>query len=796
MIPLAPPPVSKSGALERLRAWWLDLSLARKGFIVAAVPVATILLAVVPLVQNDIVRGRATDAIVRTQQARENAGTVLRHMLEAENRVLGFILTGDSTQFALFRHASAMAGRVLSASDSLNTDPGLRPLYLALQIRVSAMQAELAHEAARSTQRTPDNPGLRAMIAQERRRTSSLRTAVDSLVTAEDQVLEDRVSNLDRAREARTYLASLLILLGVLGTGFSAVLFTSGVAERVERIQLNATGAARPAGSIRPVGGTDELGQLALAVEENLQVTARTADRLAMAIRAAHIEVIELLPALDRLVVVGSGNLFRRMGYSGKSIPTTLSGLIETIHVDDRERVASALVNLTPGWEYVVEFRMHSTGTEWRWMEVRGAASPADDELLPGAAGSAERRRRDLPAAAGVLLDVTERKTAEEQVRLAMTVADRANKAKNEFLSRMSHELRTPLNAVLGFAQLLEIEHLTADQRESVTHILSGARHLLSLINEILDLSRIEAGSLGLSLEPIPLHEVVAAAVALIGPQASEFGVRIYVKPPASSVYALADRQRLQQVLLNLLSNAVKYNRRGGTVQIAIEKSGEKARIRVKDTGNGMSAEQLQKLFHPFERLDAARSGVEGTGLGLALSRSIVDAMGGRVTVESEPGAGSTFGVDLVEADAPEDQAEAFPGYVNADGLVTVVYIEDEPANLRLVERIVERRPRIRLVTVPEGDKAEEAVRAERPALVLLDLNLPGLTGDVVLQRLRQDPATSGIPVAILSADATTAQIERLRALGAQHYLTKPIEIGALLEVLDSVLDMTAPTAP
>ena len=778
----------------RLRSRWLNLSLARKGLIVAVFPVATILIAVVPMVQNDIVRARATDAVVRTHEARENAGTVFRRMLEAENRVLGFILTGDSAQFALFRTASAEAARLLTVTDTLITDDSARSIYLEVRRRVNEMQAELSIEVERTAEHTPDSASLRAMIAQERRTTGGLRVAVDSLMAAESRVLDERVASQTRARRMRIYLASLVILLGVAGTAISAILFTSGVAERVERIQLSATADARSSGAIRPVTGSDELGQLAVAVEENRQETARTADRLTMAIRAARIEVIELRPERDQLTVVGNGNVFRRMGYAGDAIPTTLTGLIETIHADDRERVASAFVNLTPGWEYVVEFRMRATGSDWRWMEVRGAAAPPEAEGAPPRNEGSDGRAEDRPAAVGVLLDVTERKMAEEQVRLAMTVADRANKAKNEFLSRMSHELRTPLNAVLGFAQLLEIDQLTPDQRDSVTHILRGARHQLNLINEILDLSRIEAGRLGLSIEPIPLHEVIGAAVALIGPQAQEAGVRIFFRPPVTHVYASADRQRLQQVLLNLLSNAVKYNRRGGTVQITVERSGHAVQIRVKDTGKGMTAEQLQKLFQPFERLDAARSGVEGTGLGLALSRSIVEALGGRISVESQPAVGSTFLVELAEASGPEGDDVPEPD-VAGDGQVTVMYVEDEEANVRLVERVVERRPRIRLITVSDGDRALDTVRSERPALVLLDLNLPGVPGDAILAELRGDPALSGITVAILSADATPAQVERLRTLGAQYYLTKPIEIGALLQVFDTVLGRAPSTA-
>jgi signal transduction histidine kinase/CheY-like chemotaxis protein len=772
--------------LERLRATWLNLSLARKGIIVSVAPLVTILIAAVPIALNEAERGRTIGAIQRTQVARDNAQAALAQMVMAENNVLGFILTGDTAQYVAFTAASDTALRVLTP-DTITADSVVRAMLTAARIRVGAMQAELAREIelARVPGRKPSIASANAMLEQARGNTEKLRHEIQLLITAEEEILKQRTARLELVRHRRNYLAGFVLILGVLGTGFSAVLFTSGVAERVERMQLNATSGMRPDASFHRVAGSDELGQLAVAIEENLQETARTADRLRMAIRAARIEVIELRPNQDQLAVVGSGNVFRRMGYGVDEIPKTVSGFIETIHEDDRARVASALENLTPGWEYVVEFRMDTNGVDWRWMELRGAASPPDMETTARGGDHSPAMR---PVTVGVLLDVTERRTAEEQVRRAMTAADRANKAKSDFLSRMSHELRTPLNAVLGFAQLLEIEELTADQRESVSHILRGGRYLLNLINEVLDLARIEAGRLGLSIEPVPIREVMAAVVALIGPQAAEFGVRLYFPPTAANDYARADRQRLQQVLLNLMSNAIKYNRRGGTVELGLEKAGGKLRVLVKDTGPGMSPQHIERLFQPFERLDAAKSGVEGTGLGLALSRTIVEAMGGEIFVESTPGVGSTFTVELDEADVPEDQFEVFVQASSSEDRLTVLYVEDNQANVRLVERVVSRRPRLRLVTISDGDRAIDTVRKERPSLVLLDLNLPGLSGDAILQQLRQDPATSDIPVAILSADATSAQIERLRMLGAQHYLTKPIDVGSLLVVLDALV--------
>jgi len=770
------------GPIARLRSLWLNLSLARKGIIVAALPVLTILIAAFPIALNDTERIDANDDVRHTLESRDYAGRVFSYMQEAEAHMLGFLLSdADSSELQTLKTAVDSAKEALSKTDSLVQDSASRSLVRLVRTKVATMETEMENEVHNASRQRPSAASSLLLMGQESRKIADLRRATDDLKKAQDLLLKQREQRLNAVRNRNRYLAALVLLLGVLGTGASAVLFMSGVAERVGRLQASATGLADDTESHHVVG-KDELGQLAVAIQENLQETALAAERLRMAIRAAHIEVIEIRPAQDRIAVVGSGNVFRRMGYAVDEIPKTLDGFIETIHVDDRERVASALRNVTPGWEYVVEFRMDASGIDWRWMELRGAAPPAEQDSDDDNGQSGRGR-----AAVGVLLDVTERKTAEEQVRTAMTAADRANKAKSEFLSRMSHELRTPLNAVLGFAQLLEIEALTADQKESVSHILRGGRYLLNLINEVLDLARIEAGRFGLSIEPVSIREVLSGVVALISPQAAEFGVRLYFPPPPRNDFAKADRQRLQQVLLNLLSNAIKYNRRGGSVELAIERGGGKVCVLVKDTGSGMSSAQMERLFQPFERLDAARTGVEGTGLGLALSRTIVEAMGGRILVESQAGVGSTFTVELDEGQAPEEQIEA-PLVSPPGGYVTVLYVEDNQANVRLVERVVGRRPNLRLVTIGDGDRALETIRLEKPSLVMLDLNLPGLSGDVVLQQMRENPATTDIPVAILSADATPSQVARLRSLGAQYYLTKPIDVVSLLEVLDECL--------
>ena len=392
----------------------------------------------------------------------------------------------------------------------------------------------------------------------------------------------------------------------------------------------------------------------------------------------------------------------------------------------------------------------------------------------------------------GISEDITERRRAEEELSRARTEAERANRAKDEFLSRMSHELRTPLNAVLGFAQLLELDESDPVRRDNVGQILKGGRHLLGLIDEVLDISRIATGTVSLSPEPVSVTEVVFEVVGLIRPLAAERGIVVHAED-ANGVHVLADRQRLKQVLLNLLSNAVKYNRDVGSVDVGWSKvAGERLRVAVSDTGAGIPAWELERLFVPFDRLGADATGIEGTGLGLALAKALTEAMGGMIHVESRVGTGSTFAVEFPLAEPPlarypGESAALAPGSGHTQTR-TVLYLEDNMSNLRLVERILENSPHLRLITAMQGRLGLELARKHRPDVILLDVHLPDITGEEVLRDLRERPETRGIPVIAVSADATPGSARRLLSQGAHHYLTKPLDIRRFLEVLEAAL--------
>ncbi len=388
------------------------------------------------------------------------------------------------------------------------------------------------------------------------------------------------------------------------------------------------------------------------------------------------------------------------------------------------------------------------------------------------------------------------------ELAMAMEEARSANYAKSAFLSSMSHELRTPLNAILGFAQILSSDRLPStleQKKEFAGHILKSGRHLLTLINEILDLAKVESGTVSLSLEPVGLDAILQECRDMIAPLASQRGIGMAF-PDACPLNVLADRTRLKQILLNLLSNALKYNREQG--QVAIEcapHAGGRVRISVRDTGVGLDAEQLALLFQPFNRLGQEGGTEEGSGIGLVVTKRLVELMDGNIGVSSAPGEGSIFWIELRVVDAvPIPSAPSLPRPDLAGALldnsapVTLLYVEDNPANLTLVEEIVRYCPQLQLLTATDGRLGVEMARTHLPQLILMDINLPHVNGTDALKLLRADPRTAHIPVIALTANAMPGDVERSMALGFYRYLTKPINLDEFTEAINSTLAYVA----
>jgi signal transduction histidine kinase/CheY-like chemotaxis protein len=407
--------------------------------------------------------------------------------------------------------------------------------------------------------------------------------------------------------------------------------------------------------------------------------------------------------------------------------------------------------------------------------------------------------RDDFGEIIGYLLigtDNTVRKQVESALHAALDAAEKANRAKTDFLSSMSHELRTPLNAILGFAQLMEsgLPNPTPSQQRSLDQILKAGWYLLELINEILDLAMIESGKVTLSREPVSLSEVMLECRAMIEPQAQKRGIGLTFPQFEAPWFVKADRTRVKQVLINLLFNAIKYNQPGGTVAVeCLQTQPDWLRISVRDTGAGIPPELVSQLFQPFNRLGKETGSEEGTGIGLVVTKRLVELMGGRIGVDSKVGVGSVFWFELSLTAAPRSTAliaeHAAPAPLPEDTpMRTLLYVEDNPANLELVEQIIARRPDLRLLSAADASIGIAFARAYLPEVILMDINLPGISGVEAMKILRTDPATAHIPIIALSANALARDIEKALAAGFFNYLTKPIKVSAFLDAIDVAL--------
>jgi PAS domain S-box-containing protein len=441
--------------------------------------------------------------------------------------------------------------------------------------------------------------------------------------------------------------------------------------------------------------------------------------------------------------------------------------------------------------------------------ELTARARDGKETVVSYNASTFYDRDRKLQGVFAAARDVTERKRLDQvlqeknvELESAKSVAEKANRAKSDFLSGMSHELRSPLNAILGFAQLMESDSPPPppSQMENITQILQAGWHLLKLINEILDLAKIESGKVPMSSEPVSVAEIMRDCQSFMESQAQQRGIRITFPQVDSAWFVHADQTRVKQVLINLVSNAIKYNSEHGAVEIKCSvDSPERIRVSISDTGAGLSAEELAQLFQPFNRLRQESGKEEGTGIGLVVAKQLVELMGGEIGVESTVGTGSVFWFELTAVDAPQLAAEvveattyAQPPVPHGTPLRTLLYVEDNPANRKLVEQLIARRPDLRLLTAVNGRMGIDIARASQPEMILMDINLPDINGFDALKILRQDPATAHIPVVALSANAMPSDIERGLHAGFFRYLTKPIKIMEFMDMLHVTLEFAA----
>jgi PAS domain S-box-containing protein len=440
--------------------------------------------------------------------------------------------------------------------------------------------------------------------------------------------------------------------------------------------------------------------------------------------------------------------------------------------------------------------------------ELTARARDGKETVVSYNATTFHDRDRKLQGVFAAARDVTDRKRFERTLQennielgRAKAASEKANLAKSDFLSSMSHELRSPLNAILGFAQLMNSDSPppTPSQTTSIDQILNAGWYLLELINEILDLAQIESGKLALSQEPTSLTDIMLECQAMIEPQAQKRGIKMTFPDGGTPYFVDADRTRLKQVLINLLSNAIKYNQPNGTVVVdCTMTTPERVRVSVTDSGAGLPPEMLRQLFQPFNRLGQERSTEEGTGIGLVMSKRLVEMMGGIIGVDSTVGSGSVFWFELNAASEPKLETDLAPSLVaraqipHGAPLRTLLYVEDNPANLKLIEQLMGRRPDIHLLSARDGNTGIQLARTNQPAVILMDINLPGISGIEALKILREDPTTARIPVIALSANAMPRDIEKGLQAGFFRYLTKPIKVNAFMDTLEVALEYAA----
>jgi signal transduction histidine kinase/CheY-like chemotaxis protein len=461
---------------------------------------------------------------------------------------------------------------------------------------------------------------------------------------------------------------------------------------------------------------------------------------------------------------------------------------LEHVHPDDQDKATRSLYKAREQHgPYHVELRVVWPDQSVHWVQLRGQLEPA---------------QRDRGARlVGVSWDLTQVRQAE--------IAARSNQAKTEFLSRMSHELRTPLNSILGFAQLMELDRkqpLLPAQAERMRQVTRAGWHLLSLINDVLDLSRVESGHFSLSATRVPLAALVDECVSMLGAQAQDRRITVNLWRDSEVASVSADRLRLRQVLLNLLSNAIKYNREGGRIDVSVQASpGHAVSVAVRDTGRGMNPQQLAQLFQPFNRLGVEHEAIEGVGIGLALSRKLVEQMGGRMEVTSEAAVGTEFrvtfplaGVETAARAGPEGLSAGEGVEQRSDVVGCVLYIEDNPANLAVVASLLSLRPGVKLVTAADGARGQLLAAAAAPDLILLDVRLPDIDGLLLARQLREASATCHIPIVGVSANAMQADVDAGARAGMVAYLTKPIDARLFLATLDAHLgqERFAPAPP
>lgn len=757
---------------------WADLPLRGKALVVISLPLVVLLLSLVLIYITERQTARAEEDVRRVLRVQGDIRAVHTLLAEAAASVRGYLLTRRDDFLPGYLNAKPQIESALRRLDGDVRDQRVREQLASITPLINSKIDGLEDMLNEPT----TSPGsITSILVSNKHILDALRQHIGTMLTLEDSLLAERTTAAAETRQRLLLSTWLAAICGLFGAIVAVLFLSKGIVARVQQVQGNAQRLAlgQP---LRPQPPeNDEIGQLGtrlveagLLLAERERALRENEERLRLIIDGVKDYGIF---ALDIAGYVTSWNAGaeRIKGYTEQEIIGQHFSLFY-LPQECPQHPAMALDEATRKGHYMEEgWRLRQDGTRF-WASVVITAQFDATGALRGFSK--------------ITRDITDRRAAEIALGTAREEAERASRAKSEFLSRMSHELRTPLNSILGFAQLLDLDS-AAGQKAQVGHILRAGQHLLTLINEVLDIAKIEAGRLPLNIEPIPLAGTLQEALALVSPMAADAGIQLQALPTlAADIGIVADRQRLTQVLLNLLSNAIKYNRPEGQVSVEVKIEGQRIGVSVCDTGKGIAANHIGQLFKPFERLGADPN-VEGSGLGLALSKSLLEKMKGGLSVHSQHDIGSRFTLelpfvrvqtssDLVAAvidTTPVRPAPALQG--------KVVYIEDNLSSLALIETLLHRRPGIKLLSSMQGQLGLDLAAQHAPRLILLDVSLPDIDGLTVLQRLRRSAITRHTPVLMITADTSDLTRQALHDAGATAILNKPINIPAFLAHLD-----------
>lgn len=757
---------------------WADLPLRGKALVVISLPLVVLLLSLVLIYITERQTARAEEDVRRVLRVQGDIRAVHTLLAEAAASVRGYLLTRHEDFLPGYLNAKPQIESALRRLDGDVRDPRVREQLASITPLIHSKIDGLEDMLSDPTI-SPES--ITSTLVSNKYILDALRQHIGTMLTLEDSLLAERTTAAAETRQRLLLSTWLAAICGLFGAIVAVLFLSKGIVARVQHVQGNAQRLALGQPLQPQPPENDEIGQLGtrlveagVLLAERERALRENEERLRLIIDGVKDYGIFALDSAGHVTSWNNG-AERIKGYTEQEI---LGQHFSVFYLPEEcpQHPDMALHEATRDGDYTEEgWRCRKDGTRF-WASVVITAQYDSTGALRGFSK--------------ITRDITDRRAAEIALGTAREEAERASRAKSEFLSRMSHELRTPLNSILGFAQLLDMDSL-AGQKPQVGHILRAGQHLLTLINEVLDIAKIEAGRLPLNIEPIALAGTLREALALVSPMATDAGIELQALPAlAADIGIAADRQRLTQVLLNLLSNAIKYNRPQGRVSIEVKVEGQRIGVSVCDTGKGIAADHIGQLFKPFERLGADPN-VEGSGLGLALSKSLLEKMHGKLSVHSQHGSGSRFTLELpfvrvqpssepVAAAVDSTPARPAPAIHGK-----VLYIEDNLSSLALIETLLHRRPGIKLLSSMQGQLGLDLAAQHVPQLILLDVTLPDIDGLAVLQRLRKSAITQLTPVLMITADASEVTRQALQDAGATAILNKPINVPAFLAHLD-----------